>query len=89
MTLLASLILAQQHPGIHGTWKVQHTSGCYLAYRLIRNVKHGDTLFYEAYGVDEERIIVQSERLEIVLHDFAQRYPFEVGSDGWKVHNET
>ena len=74
MKLIEALIIAQQEFGIYGDWKAKHGDLC------IGRGPHG---MYFAYA--ESHLLSQSDRLETVISDFAEKYPYETLDDQWKV----
>jgi hypothetical protein len=77
MKLIEAFIIAQQEYGIYGDWKAIHFGNALC----IGREPDG---FYSAndYGVG---VISRSDRLETVLADLAERYPYETLDDRWKV----
>lgn len=75
MKLIEAFIIAQQEYGIYGDWKATHSSGCYIG-----RGPHGSMYF--AFDLN---LISQSERLETVLANFAEKYPYETLDEHWKV----
>ena len=78
MKLIEALIIAQQEYGIYGDWKASHMGNALS----IGLGPEGSMYYANDYGVG---IISQSERLETVLALLAERYPYEVLDDQWKV----
>lgn len=75
MKLIEALVVAQQEYGIFGDWKAIHgTTGCFIG-RAPRGI-------YLAFDLN---LISQSDRLETVISDFAEKYPAELLHDAWKV----
>jgi hypothetical protein len=92
MKLIEAFIVAHQEYGNYGDWKAIHADGCFIGRRprLIRQhgtvhpVRHQSDM-YSAYGIEEGDLISKSDRLETVLSDFAERYPYQVLDERWKV----
>lgn len=74
MKLIEAFIIAQQEYGIYGDWQATHTSGC----RIGRGT-HG------MYFAFDSGLLSQSERLETVLSNFAEKYPYEALDEQWKL----
>ena len=77
MKLIEAFIIAQQEYGIYGDWKAIHFGNALY-------IGRDPDGFYSAndYGVG---LISQTERLEEALVVLAERYPYEVLDDQWKV----
>ena len=76
MKLIEAFIVAQQEYGIYGDWKATHLAG------FIGRGPYGSMYFaYELNG----HLVSQSDRLETVLSDFAEKHPAEVLDEWWKV----
>ncbi len=72
--LLPFTIIAQQEFGIYGDWKAKHGDLC------IGRGPHG---MYFAFAGSS--LLSQSDRLETVISDFAEKHPYETLDDQWKV----
>lgn len=77
MKLIEALVMAQQEYGIEGHWQAMHIGS---APHIMRTADG----YYEAHdgGVG---LFSRSDRLETVLADFAERYPYELLDEQWKV----
>jgi len=77
MKLIEAFVVAQQEYGTLGHWKAIHFGN---ALHLERDVDG----YYEAHdcGIG---LFSRSDRLETVLADFAERYPYELLDEQWKV----
>lgn len=75
MKLIEALVMVQQEYGIYGDWQATHSSGNYIG-----RAPHSNMCF--AYDSD---IIEQSERLETVIADFAEKYPHQTLDEQWKI----
>ena len=76
MKLIEALVVAQQEYGIDGHWQTIHFGNALHIKRVIDG-------FYEAHdgGIG---LFSRSDRLETVLADFAERYPYELLDEQWK-----
>ncbi len=84
MKLIEAFIIAQQEYGIYGDWKAIHADGYYIGRHLIeRGPKFRTFAVYSAH--DSEGIVSQNDRLETVLSDFAEQYPYQTLDERWKV----
>ena len=77
MKLIEALIIAQQEYGIYGDWKASHMGNALSIGRAADG-------FYSAYdgGVG---VFSRSDRLETVITEVAEKHPYEVLDDQWKV----
>ena len=77
MKLIEALVVAQQEYGIYGDWKVIH----------FGNALHIERDTEGRYAADDHGIgpFSRSDRLETVLSDFAEWYPYELVDEQWKV----
>ena len=78
MKLIEAFIIAQQEYGIYGDWKAHHMGNALS----IGLGPEGNMYYAHDGGIG---LISQSERLETVLADLAERYPYETLDDQWQV----
>lgn len=79
MKLIEALIMVQQEYGIYGDWKAIHSTNAYIG-----RGPYGNYL-----AIDREEVFSQSDRLETVISNFAEKYPHAVLDEQWKVSRWT
>lgn len=78
MKLIEALVMVQQEYGTLGHWQVIHMGS---ALRIERTSKG----LYEAHDYGIGLFSWSEDQLELVLADFAERYPYELLDEQWKV----
>ena len=77
MKLIEAIIIAQREYGIYGDWMATHADRCFLGRGPFGNM-------YFAY-LNQDTLITQSQRLEIVLAGMANVGSHRMYDEKWKV----